>query len=113
MDGDIFIDPLKNARRIHFLAAAICALITGQFLYSTPLPVECILEYLNMFTLVSNGNIKDGHSIDVFAVGYVIPILYDNIFIILRALLIRFDLSFVFLYTYTNLKLLLIAASII
>lgn len=87
--SDIFLDPLKNAQKLRFLTAAICAVITGQFSGPIPLPVEGILECLNMFMLISNVNITDSHSVDVFAIGHVIPILYDNIFVILSALLTR------------------------
>lgn len=85
--SDIFLDPLKKARRLHFLTSAICAVITGQYSGTIPLPVEGILECLNLFMLISNGNISENHSVDVFAIGHVIPILYENIFIILKALL--------------------------
>ena len=89
--ADIFLDPLKNARRLHFLTAAICSVITGQHSGPIPLPVEGILECLNLFMLISNGNITESHSVDVFAIGHVIPILYENIFIILSALVTRYD----------------------
>lgn len=92
--SDMFVDPLKNARRLYFLSAAICTMITGQYSCAVPLPVEAILESLNHFMIISNGNIKDSHSVDVFAVGHVLPMLYENIFNVLTALLTRFDLEF-------------------
>ena len=89
--SDIYIDPLKNARRLYFLASAICSLITGQHSIVVPLPVEAILECLNIFMLISNSNIKESHSIDIKIVGHILPILYDNVFYILKALLTRFE----------------------
>lgn len=88
--SDIFVDPLKNIRRLYFLSGATCSMITGQHSTAVPLPVEAILECLNQFMIISNGHIKESHSTDVLAIGHVLPILYENIFYILKALLTRY-----------------------
>lgn len=86
--NDIYISLIQNMLRFHFLSSAICSFITIPHSECLPLPVEAILELIDQLTTFSNANIQDNQTLEVYCTGHVLPVIHQNIFIILDALLI-------------------------
>lgn len=90
-----FYDSLtQRANQLTFIVSALVTIVTGHYNMIVLVPVECILETINNFLLLSNVTAKPSDSTDILAVSHFLPFIYDQLLLVVKALFSWYVSSF-------------------
>nr|XP_027204689.1 uncharacterized protein LOC113798367 [Dermatophagoides pteronyssinus] len=79
---------LSMTKKLYFISAVLCSAITGQFQMKLPLPIEAIIECLNLMMIISTTKSPTNAQQKKEPNIHTSSIILQNVFIILRALII-------------------------
>lgn len=84
---NFYVKLTQRNNQLTFIVHTLLGVITGHYNLIVSLPLECILETINNFLLLSNVPPKPSETTDILAVSHFLPMIYSHFLLILRALL--------------------------